>query len=611
MLRPTPPSRRIGRAVLIVAVTAVVSVSWPSVSQGQVLPAQPQVFLDTTYAPPSGGVISVPAGGDFQAALNAALPGQIIELEAGATFAAPPGGFVLPAKATPDPVPPGWNPWIYIRSSAYASLPPPGTRVSPDQAGLMPRIVTQDDLPAIRTGFDPSVHWVAESPCSPSPGDGCPAHHYRFVGIEITKIAETARVVNLVKLETLDPSTLDEVQQSLSQVPTDIVFDRCYIHGTPTTSARRGIVMNSARTVVIDSYLSDIHELGRGDASTIIGWNGPGPFKIVNNYLEAAAVNVMFGGGGPAKILNLVPADIEIRRNHFFKPLSWKTPAPVPPDFTEWPVKNLFELKNARRVLVDGNVFENNWTQADQGGFAIVFTPRNEDGTNPWSVVSDVTFTNNIIRSSTAGIYLLGSDDNHSSLQLQRVLIQNNLFFDIGKFPDTVYGMFTGMLFLLKNGTADVTIDHNTAFQSGPILYSDGPLTWPPSSRPVHTGFSFSNTVVPNDRYGFGCEGFALGEASIDGCMPGATVWQNAIYGPWAPDPATDMTPKSYGYLQQTNYFLPSVHQVRFVDPANCDFRPEDKGRLHDKDVGVNQDALEVALGQTVLSIWPVAPFCG
>ena len=45
-----------------------------------------------------------------------------------------------------------------------------------------------------------------------------------------------------------------------------------------------------------------------------MGWNGPGPFLIENNYLEAAGENVMFGGSDPS-IANLVPSNITIRRN--------------------------------------------------------------------------------------------------------------------------------------------------------------------------------------------------------------------------------------------------------------------------------------------------------
>ena len=60
----------------------------------------------------------------------------------------------------------------------------------------------------------------------------------------------------------------------------------------------------------------------------------------------------MFGGGDPA-IRDLVPSDIEIRGNHFFKPRAWRQGDPAYAG-TAWSVKNLFELKNASRVLVDG-----------------------------------------------------------------------------------------------------------------------------------------------------------------------------------------------------------------------------------------------------------------
>ena len=53
--------------------------------------------------------------------------------------------------------------------------------------------------------------------------------------------------------------------------------------------------MNSARTAVVDSYLSEFHDRYH-EAIAIMAWDGPGPFKIVNNYLEAAGENIMLGG---------------------------------------------------------------------------------------------------------------------------------------------------------------------------------------------------------------------------------------------------------------------------------------------------------------------------
>jgi hypothetical protein len=184
------------------------------------------VLLDTTYAAPSARQISVPTGGDLQAALNLAQPGDTIILQAGATYT---GNFTLPVKSG--------TAWIYVRSSALSSLPA-GTRVGPARASLMPKIVSPSTSPAISTAAG--------------------AHNFRFAGIEITTTRASTNGTNyvLVYLEAPGGNT------SLAQVPADLVFDRCYVHGTPTGNIRRGILLNSARTAVVDSYLSDFHEVG-------------------------------------------------------------------------------------------------------------------------------------------------------------------------------------------------------------------------------------------------------------------------------------------------------------------------------------------------------------
>ena len=358
-------------------------------------PAGPTVILNTTPPTQTGKTISVPSGANLQTALNSALPGDTIELAAGATFT---GNFVLPKKSGSG--------WVWIRTSAYGSLPARGTRVTPSNANLMAKIVSTNTSPTIT--FDTS------------------ASFYRLSGLEITTTyaERSAENYGIIAMGT---SAGGVVATSLAQLPTDVVFDRCYIHGTATGNVRRGIALNSARTAVVDSYLSDFHELAT-DTQAIAGWNGPGPFAIINNYIEAAGENVMFGGSDPS-ISNLVPSDIEIRNNLFSKKLSWKAGDPSYAGIG-WAVKNLLELKNARRVLVNGNTFERIWA-AGQGGFAIVLTPRNQDGRAPWSTVEDVTFTNNVVRQAAAGINILGTDNTYPSQRTNRVLIRNNLFYDI------------------------------------------------------------------------------------------------------------------------------------------------------------------------------------
>jgi hypothetical protein len=79
----------------------------------------------------------------------------------------------------------------------------------------------------------------------------------------------------------------------------------------------------NARTVTIrNSYISDIKAVG-ADAQAIGGWNGPGPFSIENNYLEASGDVFLLGGSDPA-IPNLVSEDVLVRYNHMSRPMAWR-----------------------------------------------------------------------------------------------------------------------------------------------------------------------------------------------------------------------------------------------------------------------------------------------
>jgi len=505
------------RTGLVLAVAGLSLARAPAGTPAAAAPARPELpraHVDTTYVAPSGRTIAVPAGGDFQAALASAQPGDVIALAAGATFKGP---FVLPDK-------PGAG-WITVRTSAPDSaLPPPGARINPSYARALPKIVAPGP-PAIETASG--------------------AHQYRFIGVEFAPTPGQRDALQLTLI------ALGNGEASVRALPRDIIFDRCYIHGDPSAGARRGIEMDSASTAVIDSYLSDF-KLTVSEALPIQGHNGPGPFKIVNNYLEGAGMGVMFGGADPS-IPNLVPADIEIRGNHFAKPLSWRVGDPTYAR-TPWIVKNLFELKNARRVLVDGNIFEYNWRQADQDGFAIVFTPRNQSGSAPWSTVEDVTFTHNIVRHSTAGVYMLGWDDLSSgSRQLQRVLIQNNVFTDIGAFPSN--GGSVGRLFQLRDGAANIVIDHNTAFQDeAPVFASVG-------TGVPNTGFVYTNNFTLSDRGVSGDRTWGNPLATLEKYFPGSVFARNVLVGG---------DPSSY---PPNNFFPSSLADVGFVDFAGGNLR--------------------------------------
>jgi hypothetical protein len=513
----------------------------------------PRVFLDTTYAPPSGNLIPVSSGGNFQAALDAAQPGDVIELQAGSTFT---GNFVLPNKSGTG--------WIYIRSSAHASLPAPGTRVTPSQASLMPKVVTNNSAPAIATASA--------------------AHHYRFVGIEIASTASLT--YNVISLE-------GSPQTGTAQVPTDIVFDRCYIHGNATGNIRRGIALNSARTAVVDSYLSQFHEVG-ADSQAIAGWNGPGPFKIVNNYLEGAGENVIFGGSDPA-ISGLVPEDIEVRRNHFFKPMSWKVGDPSYAGI-HWTVKNLFELKNSRRVVVEGNILENNWVDG-QAGMAILFTVRNQDGNCPWCVVEDVTFQKNILRNTVGGFNVSGTDDLHPSQQTARILIRDNV----------VYGVNGSRTFQLLNvastgrpgGILDVVVEHNTTRAgSAVMIFGDSTVADDRHQNPI-----IRNNLFERGTYGIFGGGVGEGTNAFTTYTTGYTFAKNVIVGASAGMyPAQSCAPAATCYPA-------TLDDVGFVDWRNDDYRlaatsPYNDAGTDGKDIGADVDAVLSATAGAISGQW-------
>jgi len=422
--------------------------------------------------------LHVPAAGDppsngrsLQAALDAAVPGDTIVLQAGGTFA---GGFELPIKSCLA-LNPEEECWITIRTSAMDELPAPGTRIHPSHSAALPRLIS-DSGPVLRT----------------QPG----AHHYRIIGMEILP-ARGRYLTNLVLLGT-------GVERAVEDLPYRIVLDRCYLHGDPVHGTRRGIAMNSRDTDVINSYIEDIKD-AENDSQAIAAWNTPGPLRILNNHLEAAGENVMFGGADPA-IPDLVPSYIWIKGNHFYKPLAWK-------ESGQWRVKNLLELKNARRLLIEANVFENNWAAA-QSGFAILLTPRNQDGSSPWSVVEDVWFRYNLLRGVASGINLLGSDDIYTSRQTRNILIEHNLFEDVG----TRWGG-RGIIFQLLNGTETVVIRHNTAPDAARAIFAEG--------RP-NVGFVYEDNLTLG---GIGGTGTAAGDDTLATYFPDARFRQNVLIG--------------------------------------------------------------------------------
>ncbi len=106
--------------------------------------------------------------------------------------------------------------------------------------------------------------------------------------------------------------------------------------------------------------------------------------------------------------------------------------------------------------LVEGNLLENVWSTA------VVLTPRNQDGTAPWSAVRDVFFRHNVVTNVVSGFAVQSSDDVHRSEPVMRVTIANNLWIGVER-------TFFGLTGLRGIPLEDLIVDHNTAL---PVGYS-------------------------------------------------------------------------------------------------------------------------------------------
>lgn len=245
----------------------------------------------------------------------------------------------------------------------------------------------------------------------------------------------------------------------------------------------------------------------------------------------------------------------------------------VPPEGgPTWSVKNLFELKNARRVLFDGNVLEHHWPNA-QAGPAILFTVRTEDGAAPQAVVEDVTFTHNILRHSSAAFNILGQDGNPKAPgQTQRILVRGNLFYDIGG----PWGG-SGTLLLMTGAARHIAFERNTSVQRGTLAQIAGP---------PHLGFVFRNNIVRNGEYGFKGDGTGTGNSAIEAFFtdPAKNVvfTGNTILGGDA------------RWYPAGNVF-PADEAAGFRDAAHDDYRLRPDSPLRGKALGADPAALQAA----------------
>lgn len=227
-------------------------------------------IFSTPFTVPLAGGVAIktvgPSGRNFttvQAAVNAAVAGDIIQCDAGVTFTE---SVTLPNKG------PLVAPITITTNASTAALPAPGQRINPSFASFLPKIV--------------------------SPGSGIPcllvapgANNYVLRNIEFPGVPLGFNAI--IKI-----GANDSTQQFYTDEPHHITIDQCYIHGGVVCGQKRGIETHGRYIVITNNYISDIKSVGQ-DSQGIYHINGHGPMTIVNNTIQAGTEPILFGGADP------------------------------------------------------------------------------------------------------------------------------------------------------------------------------------------------------------------------------------------------------------------------------------------------------------------------
>jgi len=445
---------------------------------------QPEIIINR-----ENRIIRVPPGGNVQAAIERAQSGDIVELQAGAVYH---GQISLPNKPITD--------FVTIQSSAVRDLPA-GKRVSPRQKASMATITAgMLTRPAI----------LAEKG----------AHHYRFVGIEFGPT--TKGYFNIIQIGTGNENSVDEI-------PHHIEFDRVYVRGHETLGQRRGIAANGKHIKISNSYFADLKREGE-ESQAIAVWAADGPIEITNNYIEAAAEGVLFGGAESK--LGIIPGNAVIRDNWFNKPLNWRS--------KKWVVKNHLEIKSGQNIKIENNLMTNNW-EMGQEGTAVLFRTGVDSGKD--AIVSDVEFSNNIVRGTGSAINIFGGEGKGG----HRLTIRNNVFEDVSA------AKWGGRGFFIKSTTwQGLVIENNTVINDGHITIAYG--------GPVN-GLVFRGNIVSHNEYGFFGDGTGVGKVAITRFYPSSVITDNLLIGGEAAE---------YGSVNQ---YPRSTGEIGFLDAAAGDYR--------------------------------------
>lgn len=183
-----------------------------------------------------------------------------------------------------------------------------------------------------------------------------------------------------------------------------ITLDRIRVLGDPTKGAKRGIQAHGNGACTIrDSIIDDCFSpYPTYDAQAIYSQDMAPGLDIINCLIRGGTESLMLGGGDIASA-DRIPRTVRITNCDLTKRAEWQALAVS--------VKNLVEFKCAIDVEMRGCRLSNCWGGRGQSGYAIVITPRNQEGHNPFATCEDITITDNDISDVAAFLLVAGDDD--------------------------------------------------------------------------------------------------------------------------------------------------------------------------------------------------------
>ena len=454
-------------------------------------PLQTCFYTGTDQTPSPGAQTHIAKGASLQSAVNAAACGDTLFLDPTGDWPM----FTLTRKNCPS------NKWITIRADvSNALLPPEGSRLTPCYAGM----ASLPGRPAYScsnpTRVIPTITLVGTSDSVFASGD-----HYRLIVLEIRQ--STASPLVYIGIDTRNGD--------------HIIIDRCWIHGTATGEFNHALWMNQSTYVaMVDSYVSDAHCKSPGvcsDSQAIGGGTSTtndGTYKFVNNFLESSGEGFLFGGSSATT----TPHDIEIRRNHFYKPMIWN---PSDPSYfgTKFTVKNHFECKNCDAVLFEGNILENTWGGFSQVGSAILITPKNQGvapGACPKCYARNITIRYNRVINAAQAFQVANATD-------------------AGGAP-AAGGSNYSIHDLLATG-----LNYSTCYQCGNYESQISSIINAPAQFMLHDLLIDHITMVPDQANTKWAGGFnTLGGSPMQNMTWTNSIFDAGIYGPWSTGQGTN-----------------------------------------------------------------------